>query len=301
MCDLRDYIHQVAGSDSNVLITGETGTGKELVAQLIHEHSGRRHKPFVCLNSTAVPEPLVESELFGYERGAFTGAHAAQEGKLAAANGGTAFFDEIGDTSPTVQAKLLRAIESRRIYRLGSTRSHDLDIRVLAATNQDLGTAMQEHRFRSDLYYRLNVIRIEIPPLRDRMEDVPGLVDHYIQRFNPTFHKHVSGLYPYAMDLLLSYHWPGNVRELRNVLEALFVNLPREADGMVELPAPVTRLLGRCMQPHATERTMVLRALTATNWNKTEAAKSLQWSRMTLYRKMTRYRISSPTSGLTPF
>jgi DNA-binding NtrC family response regulator len=293
MSDLRNYIHQVARCDSNVLITGETGTGKELVAQLIHEQSGRRHKPFVCLNSAAVPEPLVESELFGYERGAFTGAQTSHEGKLAAANGGTTFFDEIGDTTPGVQAKLLRAIESRQVYRLGSTRSRNIDIRVIAATNQDLEQAAREQRFRSDLYYRLNVVRIETPPLRERSEDIPSLVAHYIKRFNAEFGKSVDGLCPAALDHLLAYHWPGNVRELRNVVEAAFVNLPPGADGLIDLPCQVTRLLGRMMSPRATERINLLRTLTATKWNKTEAAKSLHWSRMTLYRKMNQYHISS--------
>lgn len=292
MCELRRYIRQVAASDSNVLITGETGTGKELVAQLIKENSARRDQPFVCLNSAAIPEALVESELFGYERGAFTGALSAQEGKLAAANHGTVFFDEIGDVSPTVQAKLLRAIESKKIYKLGSNRSRDLDIRILAASNQDLEAATLQNRFRGDLYYRLNVIRIEVPPLRDRLEDLPVLVDHYVRHFSRAFRKRVVGFNPAAMDLLFAYAWPGNIRELRNVLEAAFVGFSDGSGGMLALPPTITHHLSAAAKLNKGERTMLLQALTATNWNRTEAAKRLHWSRMTLYRKMIRYQVN---------
>ena len=299
ICELRRYINQIAPCDSNVLITGETGTGKELVAQLIKENSARRNRPFICLNSAAIPDALVESELFGYDKGAFTGAFAAQEGKLAAANHGTVFFDEIGDVSPNVQAKLLRAIESKKIYRLGSNRSCDLDVRILAASNQDLEVATQQNRFRTDLFYRLNVIRIEVPPLREHVEDLPVLVDHYLKRFSQKFHKRVLGLNNSSMDVLFGYSWPGNIRELRNVMEATFVNLPNNcAQEKVDLPVQVTRHLLRTSPVGCngstqanTERTAILRALNGSNWNRTEAAKSLQWSRMTLYRKMVRYHV----------
>jgi len=299
ICELRRYINQIAPCDSNVLITGETGTGKELVAQLIKENSARRNRPFICLNSAAIPDALVESELFGYEKGAFTGAFAAQEGKLAAANHGTVFFDEIGDVSPNVQAKLLRAIESKKIYRLGSNRSCDLDVRILAASNQDLEVATQQNRFRTDLFYRLNVIRIEVPPLREHVEDLPVLVDHYLKRFSQKFHKRVLGLNNSSMDVLFGYSWPGNIRELRNVMEATFVNLPNNCPPeKVDLPVQVTRHLlrtspvgGNGSTQANTERTAILRALNGSNWNRTEAAKSLQWSRMTLYRKMVRYHV----------
>lgn len=293
IAELRDYIRHVAPTDSNVLITGETGTGKELVAEMIHAQSRRSERPFVCLNSTAVPESLIESELFGHERGAFTGAHTAYEGKLSAANRGTMFFDEIGDTSLLLQAKLLRVLESRSLYRLGSTLRRDLDIRVLAATNQDLEVATKEQRFRSDLYYRLNVVRIEIPPLRERSEDIPALVGHYIRRLNSAFNKQVVALSPNALEQLMVYPWPGNVRELRNVLEATFVHLDAHTDRVIELPPQVVRLLRGSTNREVSERLELLRALTATKWNKTEAARALHWSRMTLYRKMVRYRISS--------
>jgi transcriptional regulator with PAS, ATPase and Fis domain len=239
----------------------------------------------------AIPEALVESELFGYEKGAFTGAMSAQEGKLAAANRGTVFFDEIGDVSHLVQAKLLRAIESKKIQPLGSTISKDLDVRILAATNRDLEAATVQNQFRGDLYYRLNVIRIEVPPLRDHVEDLTALVDHYVRHFSGVFHKNVSGLNEQAMDRLLAYPWPGNIRELRNVLESTFVNSPERAEGLIDLPAPVTNHLSRHTQINSGERTMLVRALNAANWNRTEAAKRLDWSRMTLYRKMIRYQI----------
>jgi DNA-binding NtrC family response regulator len=297
MCELRKYIRRIAPSDTSVLITGETGTGKELVAQLIHENSGRRHRPFVCLNSAAIPDSLIESELFGYERGAFTGAQAPYDGKLAAAHRGTVFLDEIGDISAPVQAKILRAIENKRIYRLGSSQGQDLDFRVLAATNRDLESAIQQGGFRSDLYFRLNILRIEIPPLRERVEDVPPLVAHYIRHFNVKFGRNVAGLRPGSLDLLSYYQWPGNVRELRNFIEAVFVNLPHTTEGAVDLPVEVFRQFSRSLPFQTTERTRLLRVLSASNWNKTDAAKALHWSRMTLYRKMNRYKVSSPSPG----
>jgi two-component system response regulator HydG/two-component system response regulator AtoC len=204
------------------------------------------------------------------------------------------FFDEIGDTSLLLQAKLLRVLESRSLYRLGSTLRRDLDIRVLAATNQDLEAATKEQRFRSDLYYRLNVIRIEIPPLRERSEDIPSLVGHYVRRLNAAFDKRVVALSSHALEQLMVYPWPGNVRELRNVLEATFVHLDAHAGGTIDLPRQVATLLRRSTNREVSERLEVLRALAATKWNKNEAAKALHWSRMTLYRKMVRYRISSP-------
>ena len=291
MSSIRKDIGNIARTDSSVLILGETGTGKELIAELIHRNSPRRQKPFVCVNSAAIPEALVESELFGFERGAFTGALEAQPGKLCAGNRGTVFLDEIGDVSLGVQAKLLRAIESRKIYRLGSTRPIDLDIRVVAATNQDLDRAINENRFRQDLYYRLNVVRIEIPPLRNRREDICSLVAHFIEYFNRRFHRHVAGLSARALDVLMAYDWPGNIRELRNVLEALFVSLCSDVAGLVDLPPQVIQRLKLMVNTSQTERDAILRTLTATRWNKSEAALQLHWSRMTLYRKMSRYQI----------
>jgi DNA-binding NtrC family response regulator len=293
MCELRRYIRRIAPTDTNVLITGETGTGKELIAQLIHENSGRRGRPFVCLNTAAIPDSLIESELFGYERGAFTGAQSPHDGKLAAAHRGTAFLDEIGDISASVQAKILRAIENKQIFRLGSGQGRELDIRILAATNRDLESAAQQGGFRSDLYFRLNVLRIEIPPLRERVEDVPPLVYHYIRQFNGKFGRKIAGLRAGSMDLLAHYQWPGNVRELRNFMEAVFVNLPLGIEGVVDLPVEVFRQFAKSVPFQTTERTRLLRVLSSSNWNKTDAAKALHCSRMTLYRKMNRYKVSS--------
>lgn len=289
---LRAQLARVAPVSSNVLLTGETGTGKELVAELIHLNGSRADKPFVCLNTAAIPDALVESELFGHERGAFTGATTSQTGKLVAANGGTAFFDEIGDVSLPIQAKLLRAIESKSIYRLGATRSIQIDARIIAATNQDLERAVEEGRFRKDLYYRLNVVRVQLPPLRDRVEDIPLLVTHYLRHFNRELGRSVRGLSPRAIETLCAYHWPGNIRELRNVVEALLVNLAPETTGTVDVPSEVMRQLAFAVGAPTSERERLLQALTATNWNKSKAATKLHWSRMTLYRKMHQHRVS---------
>ena len=291
--ELRRYVRQVATTDCNVLILGETGTGKEVVAESLHANSPRRDKPFVCINSVAIPESLVESELFGHERGAFTGATFSQVGKLVFANRGTVFLDEVGDVAPSIQAKLLRTIESRRVYQLGSNRAIDLDIRVVAGTNQDLEKAMGENRFRRDLYYRLNVVRIDLLPLRERPEDIPLLIRHFFDHFNSRWKRRLSGLSPRALDVLLSYSWPGNVRELRNVVEALFASLSPEVCGVVDMPPQVMRHLTFAADATETERDKMLKVLIATNWNRSKASEQLHWSRMTLYRKMQKHQLSS--------
>ena len=275
-----------------MLILGETGAGKELVAELIHQNGARAAKPFVCINTAAIPDALLENELFGHERGAFTGATTMHSGKLAAAQGGTIFLDEIGDVSLAIQAKLLRAIESKSIYRLGSVRSVQIDLRILAATNNDLERAIEQGRFRRDLYYRLNVIRVEVPPLRARVDDIPMLVGHYVLRFNRELGRTVRGLSTRAMDTLCAYAWPGNVRELRNVIEALLVNLSPETTGVVDVPPEVMRRLAVAVSAPVSERERLLGALAETNWNKTRAATKLRMSRMTLYRKMQRHSVS---------
>jgi DNA-binding NtrC family response regulator len=288
---LRSQLAGISPTDSSVLITGETGTGKDVVAELIHLNSKRAEKPFVCLNTAALPDALVENELFGHERGAYTGAVAAQDGKLVAADGGTLFLDEIGDVSLAVQAKLLRAIECKTIYRVGGTRSIRFDARIIAATNQDLERAANESRFRSDLYYRLNVIRMRLPPLRDRAEDIPLLVNHYLRRLNREMGRSIRGLSPRAMETLCAYDWPGNVRELRNAVEALLVNLAPETTGIVDIPSDVMRQLAFAAGAPTTERERLLQTLAATNWNKSKAANQLHWSRMTLYRKMHEHKV----------
>ncbi len=292
---LRSLIKRLSKWTSNVLITGETGTGKELVAELVHANSPRSNKPFVCLNSTAIPDSLLESELFGHEKGAFTGAQFAYRGKLALANSGTIFFDEIGDISASVQAKLLRALDGKEIYRLGSNKPLPLNVRILAATNQDLDTAVEEKRFRRDLYYRLNVVRVHLPSLRERIEDIPILLAYYVKRMNGSFGTRVEGFTDEAMDLLLSHTWPGNVRELKNVVEATFVNLRGRRVDIIDLPEHIKRHLSDITCASSDERELMIRALVATNWNKTRAADKLHWSRMTLYRKMNRYKILRST------
>jgi len=300
MSELRRYVRQVAATDCNVLILGETGTGKEVVAESLHANSLRRDKPFVCLNCAAIPDSLVESELFGHERGAFTGATVAQVGKLVFANRGTVFLDEVGDVPPAIQAKLLRAIESRRVYQLGSNRAIDLDIRIVAGTNQDLERAMAENRFRRDLYYRLNVVRIDLPLLRDHREDIPMLVKHFFDSFNLRWNRNLSCLSPRAFDVLMSYSWPGNIRELRNVIEALFASLSPEVTGMVDVPPQVMRQLSIVAgSQDQTERDRILRVLVSTQWNKSTACQKLEWSRMTLYRKMRKHRLPL-TPGARP-
>ena len=230
MQGIKAYIGKIASMDSNVLITGETGTGKELVAEQIHRSSRRSRHPFVCVNCTAVPDSLLESELFGYERGAFTGATGLNRGKFELANGGTLFLDEIGDMSPYAQAKILRAVEGKEVHRLGGQRSVPLDIRIIAATNQDLERSVADGRFRSDLYFRLNVARLHLPPLRDRKQDLGPLCEHYFQELNQQLGRNLGGFTADLYKDLLQYDWPGNVRELRNLVEAVFIECDSPAD-----------------------------------------------------------------------
>lgn len=292
MRQIKASLDRVAASGSNVLITGETGTGKELIADLIHRRSSRSSKPMVCINCAAIPEGLLESELFGYERGAFTGAQAAFEGKLNFANKGTVFFDEIGDMSLYAQAKVLRAIENKEIYRLGGKTRIPLDIRVVAATNRDLETMAREDRFRRDLFFRLNVVQVSLPPLRKRKEDIPALLAHYLGQFNTQFRRDVGGFSDQAMDCLLRYDWPGNVRELKNLIEAVFITLSSNRVDYADLPLQFREHLQNS-QSDSAERDRLIAALLETNWNKSRTAEKLQWSRMTLYRKMAKYNINS--------
>ena len=289
-------IGKAASTESTVLVTGETGTGKELVAELLHYHSARRLKPLVRINCAAIPDTLVESELFGYERGAFTGAQAGFEGKLQRADGGTVFFDEIGDMTPFAQAKLLRVIETREAERLGGTKRVTLNIRITAATNLELEELLAQGRFRKDLYFRLNVVRIHLPALRERREDIPSLVHHYIGALNERMGTHVPGITASALEAMVRYDWPGNVRELKNVLEAAIVSHPSGSISSVRLPSSLRAGIaatdaGDASTPEALERERVLTVLFQTKWNKCRAAKQLHWSRMTLYRKMAKYHI----------
>jgi transcriptional regulator with GAF, ATPase, and Fis domain len=216
-------IEKVAGTDATVLLTGETGTGKELLARAIHRQSPRRDRAFVIVNCAAVPAGLLESELFGRERGAFTGAHVSQPGRFELANRGTLFLDEIGELPLELQPKLLRALQKGGIERLGSTRTIDLDVRIIAATNSDLGEEVRERRFRIDLFYRLNVFPITVPSLRDRREDIPLLVRHMLERYSRVLRKTVEVVPPAVMQVLESYDWPGNIRELENVIQRAII------------------------------------------------------------------------------
>lgn len=289
---IRGRVVRVASSDSNVLITGETGTGKELLAEAVHENSARRHKPLVAINCAAIPDTLLESELFGYAKGAFTGADTNCEGKLKAADKGTIFLDEIGDMSSYGQAKILRMLESREIQRLGSNKAIPLDVRVIAATNQDLEQLSKENKFRKDLYFRLNVARLHLPPLRERKEDLLALIEHYIACFNRRFGRRVRGVTEEALECLLAYDWPGNVRELKNLLESVYAEGSSQEISLADLPLQFRLRCNELKALVGNERERLLWALSATNWNKSKAADRLQWSRMTLYRKMARYNIS---------
>jgi len=291
MREIAAYMAKIAATDSTVLITGETGTGKELVAEQIHCNSLRRLRPFVSINCAALPENLVESELFGFDRGAFTGAVAAKRGKFEQAQGGTVFLDEIGDMSLHSQAKILHCIETKEIYPLGGQRVLPLDIRIIAATNQEPEKLMAEGSFRSDLFYRLNVARIHLPPLRDRKQDIPRLVEHTVEKLNGRFGRQVEGLTEEAMSFLYRYHWPGNVRELINLLEAAFINLPAKKISFVDLPQQFLKQIETASGRSEDERNRIVSALLETNWNKSTAAQNLKWSRMTLYRKIAKYNI----------
>ena len=295
MRDIASYLAAVARSDSTVLITGETGTGKELAAALVHRNSRRRHARFVSVNCAAIPDALLESELFGYESGAFTGAQGRREGLLQAADKGTVFLDEVGDMGPQAQAKILRAIETREVYRVGGTRPVPLDIRIVAATNQDLERAVEERRFRKDLYFRLNVARVHLPPLRERSADIRGLLDHYLRQLNLERGAAVQGFSPDAAAMLERYDWPGNVRELKNLVEAIFVVPPSHAVTLADLPAAFRARLKTIDLTTDSERQQLLDALLATNWNKSQAAARLRWSRMTVYRKMVKHAVVRST------
>lgn len=295
MRDIASYLAEVARSDSTVLITGETGTGKELAAALVHGHSRRRHARLVSVNCAAIPEALLESELFGYESGAFTGAQGRREGLLQLADKGTVFLDEVGDMGPQAQAKILRAIETREVYRVGGTRPVSLDIRIVAATNHDLEHAVDEGRFRKDLYFRLNVARVHLPPLRERRSDIRGLLDHYLRQLNRERGAAVQGFAPDASAMLERYDWPGNVRELKNLVEAIFVVPPVHAVTLADLPAAFRARLKTIDLTNDTERQQLIDALLATNWNKSQTAAMLRWSRMTVYRKMAKHAVVRST------
>jgi DNA-binding NtrC family response regulator len=284
---LRDYLPKLAASDCSVLVTGETGTGKELVAESIHRLGPRRDLPWIALNCATLPDSLAESELFGFERGAFTGASQGRSGKFEMAQNGSIFLDEIGELPLRSQAKLLRVLESRETTRIGGHRPQPVRARVIAATNQEADRLVREGYFRADLFYRLNVVRIHVPPLRERPEDVPLLLDHLARGQRPARPRLPFGFTAEAIEALTRYPWPGNVREIRNLVESLAVLDPQRPVCEADLPAHL-RL------PAVTRDTRALLAstLASTNWNKSETARRLQWSRMTVYRNLRRFKLN---------
>jgi DNA-binding NtrC family response regulator len=298
MQEVLATVERVAPTNSTVLLGGESGVGKDLIARAIHEKSRRASGPFVKINSTAIPENLLESELFGYEKGAFTGATASKPGKFELADKGTLFLDEIGDVPPAIQVKLLRVLQEREFERLGGTRTIKVDVRLIAATNRDLRAALEDGTFREDLYYRLNVVPIDIPPLRDHKEDVPGLANLFFARFAKDSGRleKITGISPAAMQLLASHYWPGNVRELQNVIEracALASGSQLEV-GDIQLDSPRSRnnatsdrFLPDGMTLDQWEDEMIREALKRAGGNKSQAARLLGLSRNAL-----RYRLS---------
>jgi two-component system response regulator AtoC len=297
----------VFDNDVTVLITGESGTGKELIAEAVHYNSPRRAKPFIKLNCVAIPETLLESELFGYEKGAFTGATRQKPGKFELANHGTLLLDEIGDMSLATQAKLLRVLQEREVERVGGVNPIKVDVRIIASTNQDLSHLVGEGRFREDLYFRLNVLPIRIPPLRERREDIPLLVDHFISLSKTRFQKDIDCFSDGAMDLLSNYGWPGNVRELENVVQRAIIlskerviqewSLPPEVRGQrresffdmgkLETSLPLNEKVE--MVVAEVEKGLITQALDKVEWKREKAASLLGISLKTLYNKMNKY------------
>lgn len=302
-------IERVADSDSTVLINGETGTGKGLVAKSIHQRSYRRKKPFVAINCGAIPENLLESELFGHVKGAFTGATAAKQGKFEAANGGTIFLDEIGDMSPDLQVKVLKVLEDREFEPVGACKTVKVDVRIIAATHRDLEEEVQKGTFREDLFYRLFVIPIQLPPLRERANDIPLLIQHFLHKLNLEKGTQVEGLSEDAMQCIFQHYWPGNVRELANLMERLVVltgdgrielsDLPAKMRSAVTLSAdhptvPELTAEGLCLSTAVSEfeKNLIYQSLEQTDWVKNKAAKLLQVKRTTLVEKIKRYELS---------
>jgi len=313
MQEIFALIEKIAGTDSTVLITGESGTGKEMAARAIHGLSRRSDRPFVSINCAALPENLLESELFGHVKGAFTGAVSDKKGMFEVAQHGTLFLDEVGEMSPWTQVKLLRALQERKIRRVGGTEEIPVDVRIIAATNQDLKKRIEEGKFREELYYRLNVISFEMPPLRRRVEDIPLLVNHFLQKYCQQMGKKMKRISPEAMSLLEMYDWPGNVRELENVIERVVAIEDRETITPASLPPEITR-------PARKEETQVIfnpgfnlmdylddiakryvhQAMMAANWNMRQAASLLGISYRSIRYLMDKYRIKETVGNRRP-
>jgi two-component system response regulator HydG len=307
MRELLEMVSCVAPTEATVLITGESGTGKELIASAMHRNSDRKNGPFVKVNCAALVENLLESELFGHERGAFTGADRRREGRFVQADRGTIFLDEIGETSPAMQAKLLRVLQEHEVQRVGGQETLSVDVRVLAATNRDLDQEVKEGGFREDLYYRLNVVTLQVPPLRERREDIPALTDFFVRKFAGKNKRQVAGITPRCMDLLLNYPWPGNVRELENAVERGIILMRGDYLDEESLPFTVRRWAETReggaetgSPPHSleeAERMVIGNILRETGGNKSEAARRLNITRKTLLSKLNKYGLIGNGKG----
>jgi DNA-binding NtrC family response regulator len=300
MRHVLELVAGVAPTDATVLVSGESGTGKELVARAIHAASPRRYNPLVVVNCGALPEGILESELFGHEAGAFTGARGRHRGKFEAAEGGTVFLDEIGEVSAKVQVELLRVLEDKSVTRLGGNAPLPVDFRVVAATHRDLAALVKAGSFRDDLYWRLNVFTIAIPPLRERPEDVPPLADHFLARFAASMGRKPPSLSAGALEALTLYSWPGNVRELQNAIERAMVVCTRPVIEAGDLPLTVTATERQAEAPGSLaemERAHVTRVLEGQRWNISRAARVLGIDRVTLYNKIKRYGLRKPVDG----
>lgn len=309
-----ELIEKIAATNSTVLICGESGTGKELVARAIHYNSDRKDEPMVPVNCGAIPEDLLESELFGYEKGAFTGAVKTRMGRFELASGGTIFLDEIGDMSPSLQVKVLRVLQEHEFERLGGVKSIKVDIRIIAATHRDLEKRVKEGSFREDLYYRLNVIPLYLPPLRERRSDIPLLIQHFIEKFNSEKKQHIVGISPDVINCFMEYHWPGNVRELENLIERLVILKGKGTITKADLPEKIVgsgsgdRLHSVAIPDSGIsfnkavsdfEKELILQALKKTKWVKNRAAHLLQLKRTTLVEKMKKINITRENGGTT--
>lgn len=294
MKSVFNSLSRVVDSDAAVLILGESGTGKELIARAIHMHSPRRHKPFIAIDCGAIPQDLLESELFGYKKGTFTGANTDKVGLFESANEGTVFLDEITNTSPALQAKLLRALQEKSIRRLGENIVRAIDVRFISATNRDLKSEVEAGHFRKDVYFRLNVISIELPPLRERGEDIPLLVEFFIEQISSRLHLPPKKINAAVMEKLQAYPWPGNIRELENVVEQLLVLAPDEVVQISDLPERFleqhhAQVVGYSLYDH--EKALIQKVLDKTNWNIKQSAKMLDISRTTLYSKIEKHNL----------
>jgi len=299
MQEIYSFLKTISPTSSTVLIMGETGTGKELVAKAIHHNSPRKDKPFIKVDCASLPETLLESELFGYKKGAFTDAKTDKPGKFELADSGTIFLDEIGNIPLSIQAKLLRVLEEHAFEPLGGVKTVKVDVRVVAATNRDLRQAIEQEKFREDLYYRLNVMPITIPPLRDRPEDIPLLIEHFLNLFGKKFNKTITKLSQDAMDLLLDYPWPGNIRQLEHAIEHAFIHCTGRTIQTRHLPEDIkqksspliNKLLTKNNPIDEIEKEVILEALKRNHWDREKTAKILKISRITLWRKMKKYEI----------